>query len=206
MSGSAVAADVTDYQIDVWADNWFAAYLDGQLLLEDSVSITTERSFNAESFQFSAGQSFQLAFVIKDFKQNDTGLEYIGSRRQQMGDGGFVTQVTDRKTDRVVAVSGGAMRCLVVHKAPLDTACVGEESPVAGRAPCGFTVTEAPVGWKAPDFDDSRWQPATQYAESAIRPKDGYYKIAWHSDAKLIWSDDLEKDNTLLCRLKVNPE
>ena len=31
------------FQLDAWADNWFAAYLGEQLLVEDSVSITTER-------------------------------------------------------------------------------------------------------------------------------------------------------------------
>ena len=37
---------------EVWADNWFAMYIGDKLVLEDSVSITTERSFNAESFGF----------------------------------------------------------------------------------------------------------------------------------------------------------
>ena len=48
--------------------------------------ITTERSFNAETFVFNADYPLQLNFVAKDFKQDDTGLEYIGRRNQQMGD------------------------------------------------------------------------------------------------------------------------
>lgn len=39
---------------DVWADNWFSFSLGDRLLKEDSVPITTERSFNAESFAFKA--------------------------------------------------------------------------------------------------------------------------------------------------------
>lgn len=121
-SSIATSAELKQYNIDVWADNWFAAYIDGKPLYEDSVSIKTERSFNAETHHFSASSSFVLAFVIKDFKQNDTGLEYIGSNRQQMGDGGFITQITDLKSGSVVAVSDSSMRCKVIHKAPLDKA------------------------------------------------------------------------------------
>ncbi len=75
---------------DVWADNWFALYLGDKLLFEDSVSIKTERSFNAETFSFKAEYPIVLSFVVKDFKENDSGLEYIGTRKQQMGDGGFI--------------------------------------------------------------------------------------------------------------------
>ncbi|MEJ6815113.1 MAG: hypothetical protein QNK87_12900 [Octadecabacter sp.] len=40
----------------------------------------------------------------KDFKENDTGLEYIGTRRQQMGYGGVILQIIDTAGD-LVAVS-----------------------------------------------------------------------------------------------------
>ena len=80
---------------DVWADNWFALYIGENLILEDSVPITTERSFNAETFTFSTDYPIQLNFIFKDFKENDTGLEYIGARNQQMGDGGFIAQFFD---------------------------------------------------------------------------------------------------------------
>ena len=76
------------FKLEAWADNWFAAYLNQQLIVEDSVPITTERSFNAEEVTFSADYPLTINLVIKDFKQNDTGLEYIGTPRQQMGDGG----------------------------------------------------------------------------------------------------------------------
>jgi hypothetical protein len=56
---------------DVWADNWFAFYLGDKLLVEDSVPIATERSFNAETFTFKADYPLILNFVVKDFKEND---------------------------------------------------------------------------------------------------------------------------------------
>ncbi|SIS80585.1 YHYH protein [Neptunomonas antarctica] len=203
-STGATSAELNKYQIDVWADNWFAAYIDGELLLEDSVSITTERSFNAETLQFSSSFPFVLAFIIKDFKENDTGLEYIGSRRQQIGDGGFITQVTDLDSGNVVGVSSAAMHCKVIHKAPLDSNCASESDPIAGEGQCQFMTAEEPVSWKTPAFDDSSWQHATEYTAAQVGPKEGYDKIRWASAAKLIWSEDLKKDNTLLCRLVID--
>ena len=53
------------FQMDAWADNWFAAYLGETLLVEDSVPITTERSFNAETVTFKADYPLHLNFVLK---------------------------------------------------------------------------------------------------------------------------------------------
>ena len=94
---------------EVWADNWFAFYLGERLIIEDSTPITTERSFNAE-------YPLQLNFVAKDFKADDTGLEYIGRRNQQMGDGGLIAQFTDVATGATVAVTNAAWRCLVIPR------------------------------------------------------------------------------------------
>ena len=95
---------------EVWADNWFALYINGVLVGKDSVSITTEKSFNAEKISFTASYPFVIGMVTKDFIQNDTGLEYIGSGRQQIGDGGFIAQVTNTSTGKVVAYTSSAWR------------------------------------------------------------------------------------------------
>ncbi len=188
---------------EVWADNWFALYLGDQLIVEDSVPITTERSFNAEVFTFKADYPLQLNFVVKDFKANDTGLEYIGTRRQQMGDGGVIAQFTDVETGKVVAVTDADWKSLVIHKAPLDVACAGESDPAAGVGPCTFEALDEPDGWKTGGFDDSAWTPATEHSVQAVRPKHGYDEIEWDPSAKIIWSSDLEKDNTVLIRTTV---
>ena len=120
---------------EVWADNWFAFYLGESLIVEDSTPITTERSFNAETFVFHAEYPLQLNFVAKDFKQDDTGLEYIGRGNQQMGDGGLIAQFTDTATGATVAVTNAAWRCLVIHEAPLDRACEDEAEPAPGVGP-----------------------------------------------------------------------
>ena len=189
------------FQLDAWADNWFAAYLGEQLLVEDSVSITTERSFNAETATFEASYPVNLNVILKDFKENDTGLEYIGSNRQQMGDGGMIFQIKDAQSGEILAVSIQDVRCLVVHRAPIDTSCTQETDPVEGQGACASEVHDVPTGWMATDFDDSAWLSATEHSERAVSPKGGYDRVQWDSNARLIWSGDLVQDNTLLCRL-----
>lgn len=200
---SSVDAGATTFKLEGWADNWFAVYLDEELIAEDSVSITTERSFNAESITFNADYPLNLNFVLKDFKENDTGLEYIGANNQQMGDGGFIMQLTDTSSGNVVAVTDGDWACTVIHEAPLDKSCESESNPVAGTAPCGFEDLGEPDGWKTADFDDSSWTATTIHSESSVSPKDGYNEISWDSNAQLIWGPDLETNNTILCRVTV---
>lgn len=199
---SAQTAAAETFFADVWADNWFSLSVDGQMVGVDSVPITTERSFNAESFAFEAQRPFVLGLVGKDFKENDSGLEYIGSRRQQMGDGGVILQIRDQ-SGALVAVSGGGWRCMVTHTAPLDKSCEDERDPVAGVGACGFDIQPEPSGWMLPGFDDSGWASATVHTAAAVSPKFGYDEISWTSQAEFIWGPDLETNNTVLCRLTV---
>jgi len=196
-------SELREFKLEAWADNWFSAYLDENLIVEDSVSITTEKSFNSETATFKANYPLNLNFIIKDFKQNDTGLEYIGAKNQQMGDGGFIMQITDLQSGKVVAVSDANMKCSILHKAPLDKLCANESNPVAGEGACGYISLEEPTNWKSADFDSSSFVSASIYSESQIGVKDGYSEISWDSSAKLIWGDDLEIDNTLICKLTV---
>ncbi|MBP7961002.1 MAG: hypothetical protein KBG20_00655 [Caldilineaceae bacterium] len=191
---------------EVWADNWFAFYLGDMLVKEDSVSITTERSFNAETFTFEATYPLTLNFIAKDFKENDTGLEYIGTNRQQMGDGGLIAQFTDLTTGDLIAATDATWACTVIHEAPLDKSCENASNPVAGVAPCTFTAQAEPDGWMDPAFDVSGWDQASVFTAAQVSPKDGYNEIRWDSAAQLIWGPDLETSNTILCRLTVAGE
>ncbi len=197
-------AAASTFKLEAWADNWFAAYLGENLIVEDSVSITTERSFNAETVTFDGSYPLTLNFILKDFKENDTGLEYIGTPKQQMGDGGFIMQLTDLSTGTAVATSSGDWACIVIHEAPLDKSCAGQANPVAGTAPCTFTDLGEPAGWKSPDFDDSAWTATTVYSANDVRPKEGYEQIRWDASAEFIWGPDLQTNNTLLCRTTVS--
>lgn len=198
-----LALQAETFSADVWADNWFELRVNGTQVAEDSVPITTERSFNAESFAFTAERPFVLGLVAKDFKENDTGLEYIGTRRQQMGDGGVIVQIRDAAGATVV-VSNADWQCHAIHTAPLDKSCEGESAPVAGTAPCGFEASQEPAGWDTAEFDVSSWARASVYSEADVNPKFGYDEIFWDASAELIWGPDLEQSNTVLCRLSVD--
>lgn len=200
---SSLTANAETYSADIWADNWFEMRIDGVQVAEDSVPITTERSFNAESFQFDAERPFVIGLVAKDFKENDTGLEYIGTRRQQMGDGGVIVQIRDG-AGNVVAVSDSSWLCSVIHTAPMDKSCESAANPVAGEGACAFEAMQEPAGWDEPGFDSSRWAQASVYSARDVRPKDGYDRINWEKNAQFIWGPDLEQSNTVLCRLTLD--
>ena len=200
-STTAATGDSTSYQIEVWADNWSAVYVDGNLIGEDSVSITTERSFNAEVFTFDASLPFTVAIEAKDFTETDSGLEYIGEQNQQMGDGGIIAQVTNITTGEVVAATDATWTALVVHQAPLNTDCEDDPDP---DSTCEFLILDTPADWALPDFDDSAWATATEWTAGDVSPKGGYDEIAWNASAQLIWGTDLEVDNTVLLRSTVS--
>ncbi|MDP5220911.1 PEBP family protein [Ruegeria sp. 2205SS24-7] len=202
LGSTTTALHSEPFSADVWADNWFEMRINGQQVAEDSVPITTERSFNAESFAFNAERPFVIGLVAKDFRENDTGLEYIGTRRQQMGDGGVILQIRDA-TGALTVASDADWRCLVIHTAPTDASCARESTPIAGEGACGFEALDEPKGWDTPVFDASDWPAATVYSARVVDPKDGYDRIAWDPSAAFIWGPDLERSNTVLCRTVV---
>lgn len=187
--------------MEIWADNWMAVYINGELIGEDSVPITTERSFNAETFTFDAEYPFTVGILGKDFKETDSGIEYIGEGNQQMGDGGLIAQITDTSTGEVIAVTDAAWSVLVVHRAPLNTECEKDADP---DLTCEFEVIETPSDWASAGFDSSSWNSATEWSEGDVGPKDGYDEVSWDDSAELIWGADLEVDNTILFRTTVD--
>jgi hypothetical protein len=202
LCGTTAALSAETFSVDVWADNWFEMRINGEQVAVDSVPITTERSFNAEKFSFEAEYPFTIGLVAMDFRENDTGLEYIGTNRQQMGDGGVIVQIRDA-SGGIAAVSDGNWQCLVTHTAPMDRSCETESDPVAGEGACAFEITNEPEGWDRMDFDASEWPQADVFTAAEVDPKDGYDRVDWDDNAELIWGPDLELSNTVLCRLTV---
>lgn len=196
-TAATVAGSASTFTAEVWADNWFALYVTGVLVGEDSVSIDTERSFNSDTITFTASYPLTIAMVTKDFKETDSGLEYIGTDRQQMGDGGFIAQFTDTSTGAIVAATSSEWRGLVIHRAPLNTDCATSADP---DTDCEFESTAEPDGWTNTDFDDSAWTAANTYSEDEVGAKEGYADISWDAGAALIWTSDLKVDNTILWR------
>ena len=199
--GATTTAAETSIHADVWADNWFQLYIDEQLVAEDSVPFATERSFNAESFVFNATLPAQAAIVMKDYYEDDSGLEYIGHFRQQMGDGGLAAQFRENTSGDLIGVSNSDWVCLSIHHAPLNKECARSAEPSTA---CQSNILEEPLGWKSASFDDGHWQPAVEHSARAVRPHGGYDDIDWAPSVQLIWGEDLEIDNALLCRFTLN--
>ena len=185
--------------VQLWADNWFEFYVDGQVVMTDPVPITTERSFNTEVFDFQAEFPTQIAVHIMDYKEDDSGFEYIGSRRQQMGDGGFLAEFRN-SAGNLIATTSDEWVCQVIHQAPLNPSCASDISS------CQANILPEPVGWSEPGFDDSNWPNAVVHSAQVVRPHGGYSDYSWQSTSDIIWGDDLEIDNTLLCRFTLDPK
>ncbi len=188
------------FRAEVWADNWFALYANGRLVGQDSVPITTERSFNAETITFSATYPLTIAMVTRDYMETDGGLEYIGTSRQQVGDGGFIAQVWDVAAGRVASATGPRWHGLVLQRAPLNPACAAASNPATA---CRSESVAEPAGWQAPGFDDAAWPTATVYTAAQVGTKEGYDTIRWDPSAALIWSADLRLDNVIAWRSTV---
>ncbi|MDI9888092.1 hypothetical protein QMZ92_27915 [Streptomyces sp. HNM0645] len=161
--------------------------------------ITTERSFNSETFTFTATAPFTVAIEAKDYKETDSGLEYIGTGKQQMGDGGLIAQITNTENGEVVAVTDSSWSALVVQRAPLNTACEQSDDPTT----CESETIDTPENWTSADFDSAPWASATEWTADEVGPKEGYADVDWDAGAKLIWGSDLKVDNTILFRKEV---
>ena len=198
----AASSQISTFTAEVWADNWFSLYVNGEIVGEDSVPITTERSFNAETITFEATYPLTIAIMTKDFKETDSGLEYIGEPNQQMGDGGFIAQFTDTATGEVIAVTNGEWRGLVIQNAPLNVECEKSADP---DTDCQFETLDKPADWTSANFDDSSWINATSYLADEVGVKDGYNEITWDSTAEIIWGSNLNTDNTILWRFTIIP-
>ena len=181
----------------VAADNWYSLYVNGQKVAEDSEPITQVRSFNADTVAFTATYPLTIAMITKDYTEGDSGLEYIGTPQQQMGDGGFIAQLSETASGKVVAVTDDRWRALVVQRSPLNRGCVTSRDP---NSACTYEHTPEPDGWASAGFDASGWSLATVYTAAQVGPKGGYDTITWDPAAKLIWTSDLFVDNTILWR------
>lgn len=188
---------------EIWVDNWFQLYANGMPLIQNGVAYATERSFNAERVTFGSDLPLILAIEFRDFMENDTGLEYIGTDRQQMGDGGAIAQFRNAATGELIAVIDRNWRCQVVQHAPVSNDCAAQATPKVGVAACASIATALAPDWSAPGFDDQSWPAATEHAQRSVGPKGGYDEIDWDRNARLIWGPDLVHDNIVLCRIRI---
>lgn len=195
-SQAAVSKSVA-FQAEVWADNWFALYINGKKVGEDSVPITTEKSFNSEKIKFSATYPLTIGIIAKDFTENASGLEYIGKPNQQVGDAGIIFQIREVISGKVIAFSGRDWKVLTINKAPLNPECVKSNNPISE---CKSLNVAIPSTWAASSYKDTAWKSATEFSKETVGVKEGYFDYSWIPGAALVWSSDLKLDNTILLR------
>lgn len=195
-SHAAVSKSV-NFQAEVWADNWFALYINGKKVGEDSVPITTEKSFNSEKIKFTATYPLTIGVMAKDFAENASGLEYIGKPNQQIGDAGIIFQIREISSGKVVAYSSRDMKVMTANKAPLNPECVTSSNPTVD---CKFLNVAIPTTWTSSTFNDSAWKNATEFSRETVGVKEGYFDFSWAPGSALVWSSDLKLDNTILLR------
>ncbi len=188
------------FTAEIWADNWFAMYVNGKKVGEDSVPFATEKSFNSEVISFKATYPLTIGIVARDFYENESGLEYIGKANQQIGDGGIIAQIRETNSGTIVGFTDKKWKTFVAQRAPLNVECVKSKDPLKE---CKRLSTKTPTSWYSKTFKDSSWKVASEFSASEIGVKQGYFNINWSNQAKLIWASDLRLDNTVLLRGKV---
>jgi len=186
---------------DIWADNWFSLYINGKKVGQDSVPITTTKSFNKETITFSATYPLTIGLIGKDYVENNSGLEYIGTDRQQIGDAGIILQIHEKVSKKFVVGTNSSWKSLVTFKAPLNQDCELSNNPIQD---CTFALDSYPTNWSSATFKDTKWGSAYEFSEAEVGVKEGYLEVNWESAAKLIWSQNLKTDNTVLFRKVVN--
>ena len=107
-------------------------------------------------------------------------MEYANT---QIGDAGFILKFGDG------TVTNSSWKARKFSWGPIDH---DTKNPRVESIPI-------PENWFAVDFDDSSWGEAKEYTEEQVGPKQTFFEHDF-KDAKFIWSDDIELDNTVIFR------
>jgi hypothetical protein len=156
----------------VYADNWFALYVNGKLVAVDPIDFLPH---NVVPVELLPEYPMTIAIIAKDNADPKTGYEY----GNQIGDAGIALKFADG------TVTNAKWKVKRVFSGP----------PVKNEP--------IPVGWEQPGFDDKGWANATEYTVERVDPKKPYYDADFEG-AKFIWTDDLDRDNTILLRTTVD--
>lgn len=168
-------------KLNVYADNWFSLWINGELVAVDSIRFMPHNVISVDVFP---QYPMTIAVMAKDNADAKTAMEYNNT---QIGDGGFIMKLADG------TVTGKHWKAKSVFHGPIkrDT-----------RNP-RVIHEEIPKNWTAVEFDDSGWTAAREFDERTVGPKGPFYQYDFEG-AKFIWADDLELDNTVLFRVKVD--
>ena len=170
---------------NMYADNWFMLYINGELVAVDSIKFIPH---NVISVDILPNYPMTIAVMAKDNADPKTGMEYANT---QIGDAGFILKFGDG------TVTNASWKAKKFSWGPIDRDI---KNPRVENIPI-------PENWFAIDFDDSSWGHAKEYTEEQVGPKQPFFEHDFKG-AKFIWTDDIELDNTVLFRhvVKSSPD
>ncbi|HEX3868972.1 MAG TPA: hypothetical protein VHV77_00915 [Pirellulales bacterium] len=162
---------------NMYADNWFMLYINGELVAVDSIKFIPH---NVVSVDILPTYPMTIAVMAKDNADPKTGMEYANTN---IGDAGFILKFGDG------TVSDATWKAKRFSWGPVNR---DTKNPRAESV-------AIPDDWFAIDFDDRSWGHAKEYSEEQVAPKQPFYDADFQG-AKFIWTDDLELDNTVVFR------
>lgn len=166
---------------NIYADNWFKLYINGNLVAVDSISFIPH---NVVSVDILPDYPMTIAVMAKDNADPETGLEYNNTN---LGDGGFILKFGDG------TVTDASWKAKSFFHGPIERDLKNPETK----------HTPVPENWHEVDFDDSTWESATEHSEESVGPKDPFYENDFDG-ASWIWTADLALDNTVIFRKTVS--
>ncbi|MEY4395418.1 MAG: hypothetical protein RL595_2667 [Planctomycetota bacterium] len=166
-------------QANIYADNWFMMYINGKLTAVDPIDFIPH---NVVSVDILPEYPMHIAIMAKDNADPKTGLEY----GNHIGDGGFILKFSDG------TVSNMKWKAKSFFTGPLNH---DVNNPKVKHEPI-------PDNWFEPNYDDSKWENAKEYTQERVNPKEPFFKADF-KNARFIWTNDLDLDNTVIFRTKI---
>lgn len=211
----------------VYCDNKFTLWVDGKKVAVDPLDFTPHQAV-AVAFEWDGVSSITYAIQCEDYA-SESGYEYTGSSRPQLGDGALIAQFDDG----LGTATSANWKVYTSTFGPTGASLAEGCSPkMLDR--CRVADRGIPEGWTNPKYDDGHWKSATVYSAE----KAGWGRPpTWSSDkgcctltspidhsalgcdqsiskneclipkeefaetsADFIWAEDLERDNRVLFR------
>ncbi len=166
-------------KVNTYADNWFMLYINGKPVAVDSIDFLPH---NVVTIDILPEYPMTIAVLAKDNADPKTGLEY----GDHIGDAGFIIKFADG------TVSNASWKAKCFFTGPLNR---DVRNPKVWTEPL-------PKEWWAVNFDDTKWEHAVEFTQERVNPKKPFYDADF-SGAKFIWTKDLDLDNTVIFRTKI---
>lgn len=218
----------------IYCNNNATLYVNGRLVARDPIETAPHNAFNV-SFEVDKSKDITFAIDAIDLADDETGLEL---NNRCLGAGGLRAMFSNG------VVTNSSWQCYTWHYGPVNWkqcfSAEGRPGALKVLPACLFNVSEdggfdsgcfsrlspIPDGWTEPDFDDGRWEYATEWEDDYVRPfvwpafppgctdpdtvvstlqdSNGVNvtcpsNLDW-GDSKFIWRPDIDLDNRILCR------